>query len=242
MWRLEEEVAVARSRARKERINLEARVEEVEESTVGEKERAVVRVKVLEERKARLEESVGVAEEEERVVVLENTLAEVEKEKGALQLRLVDLKEVTASEVRLKVRVRVAEVSRRLGDELGSRHRSNGAGRGRGGGPAGGARLPGHGNPPAGGRGARQVAARGQGLSGTSCTSTSHTSFTVKASLPPPPAHYARGKALAIFPDMARGNLLQIKAAGEGYSKFTLRGRILWESPRKKKKKCELNL
>jgi len=79
-------------------------------------------------------------------------------------------------------------------------------------------------------------------LSCTSCTSTSHTSFTVKASLPPPPAHYARGKALAIFPDMARWNLLQIKAAGEGYSKFTLRGRILWESPRKKKKKCELNL
>ena len=104
MWRLEEEVAVARSRARKERINLEARVEEVEESTVGEKERAVVRVKVLEEKKARLEERVGLAEEEERVVVLENTLAEVEEEKGVLQLRLVDLKEVTASEVRLKVR------------------------------------------------------------------------------------------------------------------------------------------
>ena len=91
-------------------------------------------------------------------------------------------------------------------------------------------------------RGRWRPGARGQGLSGTSCTSTSHTSFTVKASLPPPPAHYARGKALAIFPDMARGNLLQIKAAGEGYSKFTLRGRILWESPRKKKKKCELNL
>ena len=86
----------------------------------------------------------------------------LEEEKGVLQPRLVDLKEVTASEVRLMVRVREAEVSRRLGDELGSRHRSNGAGRGRGGGPAGGARLPGHGNPPAGGRGARQVAARGQ--------------------------------------------------------------------------------
>ena len=37
--RLEEEVAVARSRAREERINLEARVEEVEESRVGERER-----------------------------------------------------------------------------------------------------------------------------------------------------------------------------------------------------------
>ena len=34
----------------------------------------------------------------------------------------------------------------------------------------------------------------------------------------------ARGKALAVFPDMARGNLLQIKAAGEGYSKFSPQG------------------
>ena len=77
MGRLEEEVAVARSRAREERINLEARVEEVEESRVGEREKAVVRVKVLEERIARLEEREGVAQEEERVVVLVNTLAEV---------------------------------------------------------------------------------------------------------------------------------------------------------------------
>jgi len=38
-----------------------------------------------------------------------------------------------------------------------------------------------------------------------------------------------RGKALAIFPDMAQGNLLQIKAAGEGYSKCTPQGRILRE-------------
>ena len=42
-----------------------------------------------------------------------------------------------------------------------------------------------------------------------------------------------RGKALAVFPDMARGNLLQIKVAWEGCSKFTLRGRILWEPPEK---------
>ena len=35
-----------------------------------------------------------------------------------------------------------------------------------------------------------------------------------------------RGKALAVFPDIARGNLQQIKAAGEGYSKCTPRGRI----------------
>ena len=228
MWRLEEEVAVARSRARKERINLEARVEEVEESTVGEKERAVVRVKVLEEKKARLEERVGLAEEEERVVVLENTLAEVEEEKGVLQLRLVDLKEVTASEVRLKVPVREAEVSRWPGDELGSRHRSMELGEGEREdllealGSWGTAIL----QLEAEARGRWRPGARGRGLSGTSCTSTSHTSFTVKASLPPPPAHYARGKALAVFPDMARGNLLQIKAAGERYSKGTPRGRI----------------
>ena len=37
--RLKEEVAVSRSRASEDRINLEARVEEVEESRVGERER-----------------------------------------------------------------------------------------------------------------------------------------------------------------------------------------------------------
>jgi len=55
----------------------------------------------------------------------------------------------------------------------------------------------------------------------------------------PPPS---RGKALAVFLHMARGNLLQIEAAGEGYSKFSLRGRILREPLEKRRKKCELNL
>ena len=45
----------------------------------------------------------------------------------------------------------------------------------------------------------------------------------------------SRGKALAVFPDMARGNLLQIKAAGEGYFKFM--PQVLRESPYQKKEK-----
>ena len=85
----------------------------------------MVRVKVLQERIARLEERKRVGEKEKRVVVLENTLPEAEEEKGAPQLKLVDLEEVMALEARLKVRVREAEVvSRRMGDELGSRHRA----------------------------------------------------------------------------------------------------------------------
>jgi len=46
-----------------------------------------------------------------------------------------------------------------------------------------------------------------------------------------------RGKALAVFPDIARGNLQQIKAAGEGYSKCTPWGRILRELTENRRRK-----
>ena len=92
---LEEEVAVVRSRAREERIHLEARLEEVEEEREGEQGRAGVRERALEERIRRLVERREEEEEEgDRVTSLENSLAEVEEEKGALQLRLVDLEDL----------------------------------------------------------------------------------------------------------------------------------------------------
>ena len=91
---LEEEVAVVRSRAREERIHLEARLEEVEEEREGEQGRAGVRERALEERIRRLVERREEEEEGDRVTSLENSLAEVEEEKGALQLRLVDLEDL----------------------------------------------------------------------------------------------------------------------------------------------------
>ena len=86
---LEEEVAVVRSRAREERIHLEARLEEVEEGREGEQGRAGVRESIR-----RLVERREEEEEGDRVTSLENSLAEVEEEKGALQLRLVDLEDL----------------------------------------------------------------------------------------------------------------------------------------------------
>ena len=85
---LEEEVAVVRSRAREERIHLEARLEEVEEEREGEQGRAGVRERIRRLVERREEE------EGDRVTSLENSLAEVEEEKGALQLRLVDLEDL----------------------------------------------------------------------------------------------------------------------------------------------------
>ena len=85
---LEEEVAVVRSRAREERIHLEARLEEVEEGREGEQGRAGVRERIRRLVERREEE------EGDRVTSLENSLAEVEEEKGALQLRLVDLEDL----------------------------------------------------------------------------------------------------------------------------------------------------
>ena len=87
---LEEEVAVVRSRAREERIHLESRLEEVEEGREGEQDRASIR---------RLVERREEEEEGDRVTSLENSLAEVEEEKGALQLRLVDLEDLQGERV-----------------------------------------------------------------------------------------------------------------------------------------------
>ena len=65
------------------------------------------------------------SDDEDKIAELENALAEAEEERGALQLKLVDLEEMTASELKLKVRVRDAEEnSRRVGDELDSQRRA----------------------------------------------------------------------------------------------------------------------
>ena len=58
---------------------------------------------------------------------MQNALAEAEEEIGALQLKLVDLEEMTAAELKLKSRVKDAEESsRRIGDELDSQRRAVG--------------------------------------------------------------------------------------------------------------------
>ena len=58
---------------------------------------------------------------------LQNALAKAEEELGALQLKLVDLEEMTAAELKLKARVKDAEESsRRIGDELDSQRRAVG--------------------------------------------------------------------------------------------------------------------
>ena len=122
--RLEEEVAVVRSRAREERILLEARLEEVEEQALGERERAVIREKNLDERLKKSERR-GEGETGDREANLANALAEVEEEKGALQLKLVDLEELQSSELKLKQRVKDAEERNRgLSDELESQQRA----------------------------------------------------------------------------------------------------------------------
>lgn len=84
-----------RSRGREERILLEARLEEEEEARQGEQERARLRETELEERLGRREERRGLeGDGEDRLERLENCLAEVEEEKGALQLKLVDLEDL----------------------------------------------------------------------------------------------------------------------------------------------------
>merc|ERR1712106_666776 len=63
--------------------------------------------------------------ERKRIAELENVLAEAEEEIGALQLKLVDLEEMTAAELKLKARVKDAEEnSRRIGDELDTQRRA----------------------------------------------------------------------------------------------------------------------
>merc|ERR1711872_771137 len=65
------------------------------------------------------------SDDEDKIAELENALAEAEEEIGALQLKLVDLEEMTASEQKLKARVKDAEEnSRCIGDELDSQRRA----------------------------------------------------------------------------------------------------------------------
>ena len=82
---LEEEVAMVKSRAREDKINLEARIEEVEEQKAAAEEKMIKKEEIFQEKVEKLkarkkgEKSRNV---EERVSSLESALAEAEEEKG----------------------------------------------------------------------------------------------------------------------------------------------------------------
>ena len=94
---LEEEVAQVRSRAREEKILLEARIEEVEELKIAAEERIVKQEEIFKEKidslKARKKGEKSKSTDQ-RLVSLETALAEAEDEKGALQLKVVELEDV----------------------------------------------------------------------------------------------------------------------------------------------------
>ena len=97
---LEEEVAHVKSRAREDKIFMEAKIEEVEELKVAADKRKVKKEEIFREKietlksrkKGEKSRSVDV-----RIVNLESTLAEVEEEKGALQLKLVELEDIAGN-------------------------------------------------------------------------------------------------------------------------------------------------
>ena len=94
---LEEEVAHVKSRAREDKIFLEAKIEEVEELNAAAEEKIVKKEEIFKEKIESLksrkkgEKSKNV---DTRIVNLESTLAEIEEEKGALQLKLVELEDI----------------------------------------------------------------------------------------------------------------------------------------------------
>ena len=118
-----------KSRSREEKILLEAKVEEVEEENNSLQEKIEKKEEFFEKRfesmQQRNDRIADNSDDEDKIAELENSLAEAEEERGALQLKLVDLEEMTASELKLKVRVRHAEENcRRVGDELDSQRRA----------------------------------------------------------------------------------------------------------------------
>ena len=87
-----------RTKSREEKILLEARIEEVEEEAASAKEELsrkeethAERIKTIEKE---LESLAGGGVVGERIVHLENCLAEAEEERGALQIKLVDLDDI----------------------------------------------------------------------------------------------------------------------------------------------------
>ena len=129
LCRLEEELSALKSRSREEKILLEAKVEEVEEENNSLQEKIEKKEEFFEKRfesmQQRNDRIADNSDDEDKIAELENALAEAEEERGALQLKLVDLEEMTASELKLKVRVRDAEENcRRVEDELDSQRRA----------------------------------------------------------------------------------------------------------------------
>ena len=127
---LEEEIAQLKSRSREEKILLQAKVEELEEEKMSSISKTNKKEEILQSKINNLEGKVrGKAKsgrEGSRIAQLENALAEAEEEKGSLQLKLVDLDELTSNELKLKNRIKDAEeTSRRIGDELDSQQRVN---------------------------------------------------------------------------------------------------------------------
>ena len=145
---LEEEVAMVKSRAREEKILLEAKVEEIEEQKLAAENRVVKNEEIYKEKidniKTHSKKGSKKKSVDDRISSLEISLAEIEEEKGALQLKLVELEDVAgnsnhylqvviviivnnyrlASEQKLRSRVMSAEESsRRLTDELETQER-----------------------------------------------------------------------------------------------------------------------
>ena len=95
---LEEENALVKSRAREEKILLEAKVEELEELKIAADDRLIKNEEIYKEKvesiksRKKGEKSKNV---DDRIVGLETALAELEEEKGALQLKLVELEDIS---------------------------------------------------------------------------------------------------------------------------------------------------
>ena len=110
---LEEEVAQVRSRAREEKILLEARIEEVEELKTAAEDRIVKQEEIFKEKI----ESLKVRKKgekskstDQRLISLETALAEAEDEKGALQLKVVELEDVAGKQDRVRVSLASVEL------------------------------------------------------------------------------------------------------------------------------------
>ena len=89
---LEEEVAIWKRAAREDKINLEARIEEVEEQKAAAEEKMIKKEEIFQEKLGKLKarkKGEKFRNVEERVSSLESALAEAEEEKGNSQTTFI---------------------------------------------------------------------------------------------------------------------------------------------------------
>ena len=91
---LEEEVAIWKRAAREDKINLEARIEEVEEQKAAAEEKMIKKEEIFQEKLGKLKarkKGEKFRNVEERVSSLESALAEAEEEKGNSQTTFISI-------------------------------------------------------------------------------------------------------------------------------------------------------